>query len=65
MSRTGWAFRYRVLTEGASIEAANGERGYVALSVSERVISNPDLYLIVCARRQMQKLVRQLRRAGA
>jgi hypothetical protein len=64
MSRTWWASKYRVLTEGASIEGANAERQYVASFASGTALSNPDLYMIACARRQLQKFVRGLRRVG-
>jgi hypothetical protein len=46
-----------VLTECVSVEASNAEQLYVALSALERIVSNPDLYMIACARRPWQELV--------
>jgi hypothetical protein len=60
MSREWWAF----MTETASIEGANAERQYVASVTSGRALSKLDLYMVACVRRQLQKLVRDLRRTG-
>jgi hypothetical protein len=60
MGRTWWAF----FTECASIEGANAERHYVVSFVSGTALSIPDLQMIACARRHLQKFVRRLRRAG-
>jgi hypothetical protein len=52
------------MAEAASIEGANAERQYVASVTSGTALSKPDLCMVACARRQLQKFVRGFRRAG-